>query len=220
MYISCTMIRFHFSHYLLVILFASLNATVIFYPQTIKFSNLTVENGLSNNDVNTLIQDKTGFIWFGTEDGLNRYDGYNFKVFRHDPSDSNSLSNNSIWALLEDRKGNIWIGTKDGNVNKFNPRIEKFSHIIPKPKLKEWNSITALYEDKSGNIWIGTRSTGVYEYNPESKEFAHWTFDSSNSNSLSNYSIRSIVEDQQGNIIIGTYRGLNKLYPGSAGKVI
>ena len=154
MYISYAMIRFHLRRYILVILFTLLNATAIFYPQSIKFNNLTVENGLSNNDVNTLIQDKTGFIWFGTEDGLNRYDGYNFKVYRHNPTDSNSLSNNSIWALLEDRKGNIWIGTKDGNVNKFNPRIEKFSHITPQPKLKEWNSITALYEDKSGNIWI------------------------------------------------------------------
>jgi signal transduction histidine kinase/ligand-binding sensor domain-containing protein/DNA-binding response OmpR family regulator len=214
------MIRFHFSHYILAILFVLLNATAIFYPQSIKFNNLTVENGLSNNDVNTLIQDKTGFIWFGTEDGLNRYDGYNFKVFRHNPTDSNSLSNNSIWALLEDRKGNIWIGTKDGKVNIFNPIFEKFSHIAPKPKLKDWNSITALYEDKSGNIWIGTRSTGVYEYNPESKEFTHYPFDSSNSKSLSHFSIRSIVEDQQGNIIIGTYRGLNKLYLGSAGKKI
>lgn len=190
------------------------------YAQEISFKHLTVENGLSNNDVNTLIQDKTGFIWFGTEDGLNRYDGYNFKVFRHNPNDSNSLSNNSIWALLEDRKGNIWIGTKDGNVNKFNPRIEKFSYITPQPKLKEWNSITALYEDKGGNIWIGTRSTGVYKYNPESKEFAHWSVDSLNSNSLSNFSVRSIVEDQQGNIIVGTYRGLNKIYPGSAHKEI
>ena len=190
------------------------------YTQSIKFNHLTVEDGLSNNKVNTITQDKTGFIWFGTEDGLSRFDGYNFKVYRHDPSDSNTLSNNSIWALLEDRQGNIWIGTKDGKVNIFNPISEKINQITPQPKLKDWNSITALFEDNNGNIWIGTRSTGVYEYNPESKEFTHWPFDSLNVNSLSHFSVRSIIQDQQDNIIAGTYRGLNKLYPNSAGKEI
>jgi ligand-binding sensor domain-containing protein len=91
----------------------------------ITFNHLTVEDGLSNNKVNTITQDKTGFIWFGTEDGLSRFDGYNFKIYRHDPSDSNTLSNNSIWALLEDSKGNIWIGTKDGTVNIFDPDPRK-----------------------------------------------------------------------------------------------
>jgi ligand-binding sensor domain-containing protein len=118
------------------------------YAQSITFNHLTVEDGLSNNKVNTITQDKTGFIWFGTEDGLSRFDGYNFKLYRHNPSDSNTLSNNSIWAILEDRQGNIWIGTKDGNVNIFNPISEKFDQITPQPKLKDWNSITALYEDK------------------------------------------------------------------------
>ena len=190
------------------------------YTQNISFRHLTVENGLSNNDVNTLIQDRNGFIWFGTEDGLNRYDGYNFKVYRHDPSDSNSLSNNSIWAMLEDKEGNIWIGAKDGKVNIFNPITEKVIRISPQPILKDWNSITALYEDNTGNIWIGTRSTGVYKYNPESKDFSHWNYDTLSSNSLSHFSIRSIVQDQQGSIIIGTYKGLNRIDPNSLEKEI
>jgi len=92
------------------------------FAQEIAFNHLTVQSGLSNNKVNTVIQDRTGFIWFGTEDGLNRYDGYNFKIFRHDPSDSNSLSGNSVWSLMEDHIGNIWIGTKGGVLNRFNPR--------------------------------------------------------------------------------------------------
>ena len=84
------------------------------FAQSITFNNLTVENGLSNNIVNTVIQDQIGFMWFATEDGLNRYDGYGFKIFRHDPENSNSISDNSVWALSEDRQGNIWIGTKAG----------------------------------------------------------------------------------------------------------
>jgi ligand-binding sensor domain-containing protein len=100
------------------------------------------------------------------------------------------------------------------------PTLEKFSQIVPTPRLKEWNSITALFEDKTGNIWIGTRSAGVYEYNPESKEFTHWPFDSLNVSSLSHFSVRSIVQDQQGNIIVATYKGLNKIDPNSPEKEI
>ncbi|MBS4036323.1 MAG: response regulator [Ignavibacterium sp.] len=190
------------------------------YAQSIKFNNLTVEDGLSNNKVNIIIQDKTGFIWFGTEDGLNRYDGYNLKVYRHDSSDSNSLSNNSIWALLEDKQGNIWIGTKDGKVNIFNPISEKVIRITPQPILKDWNSITALYEDNTGKIWIGTRSAGVYKYNPESKDFSHWNYDTLSYNGLSHFSVRSIVQDQHGKIIIGTYKGLNRIDPKIPGNEI
>lgn len=203
------------SSFLLVITFNGFNIA-----QSISFKHLTVENGLSNNDVNTLIQDKAGFIWFGTEDGLNRFDGYNFRIYRNNPSDSNSLSNNSIWALLEDSKGNIWVGTKDGTVNIFNPVNESFSQITPQPKLKDWNSITALFEDKTGNIWIGTRSSGVYKYNPESKYFTHWSYNSLSNNALSHFSVRSIVQDQRGNIIVATFKGLNKIEPGSSQKEI
>ncbi|VAX27256.1 hypothetical protein MNBD_IGNAVI01-1121 [hydrothermal vent metagenome] len=97
------------------------------YP-SVKFNHLTVENGLSNNVVNAVIQDSTGFIWFGTEDGLNRYDGYKFKIFRYDPEDSNSISNNQIHTLAVDREGNIWAGTKDGVINMFDPITEGFTY--------------------------------------------------------------------------------------------
>lgn len=184
------------------------------YAQSITFSHLTVEDGLSNNDANTLIQDKTGFIWFGTEDGLNRYDGYKFKVFRNDPADSNSISDNAIWALLEDSKGYIWVGTKDGILNRFDPLTEKFSQwMLSKIKTNN-SSITALYEDSKGNIWIGTRTRGVYKLNPVTGEIINWdrTNDSLKT-SLSSQSVRTITEDGSGNIIIGTYFGMNKFNP-------
>jgi signal transduction histidine kinase/ligand-binding sensor domain-containing protein/DNA-binding response OmpR family regulator len=187
-------------------------------PQSLLFNHLTVEDGLSNNNVNTLIQDRTGFIWFGTEDGLNRFDGYNFKVYSHNPSDSNSISDNNVWALLEDKRGNIWIGTKGGVLNKFNPLTEKFFHWIPEPIIKENNSISALCEDSKGNIWIGTRNTGVYKLDLASNEFSHWDHDTTNNESLSHFSIRSIAEDHSGKIIIGTYHGLNILDPDSIEK--
>ena len=215
MYISYTMIRFHFSHYIFVILFALLNATTIFYSQSITFNHLTVENGLSNNDVNTVIQDKTGFIWLGTEDGLNRYDGYKFKIFRHDPSDSNSLSGNSIWSLIEDHLGNIWIGTKGGILNKFNPRTEKFTKWEIKSNLTKENSVKNIYEDSKGNIWVGSYKDGLYRLNISTNKLDHWRSDPNDEKTLSHNYVQAISEDNSGNILIGTYIGFNVFNPNS-----
>ncbi len=188
------------------------------YSQQIIFKHLTVEDGLSNNKVNTVIQDETGFIWFGTDDGLNRYDGYNFKVFRNDPSDSNSLSSNSIWALFKDHSGYIWIGTKDGILNQYDPNQEIFIKWKLKTNVKGGNGIANIFEDSKKNIWIATRRSGVYKLNPETKEILYWNKDTSNISSLSHHSVRTIAEDNSGNILIGTYFGLNKFNPEEPGK--
>lgn len=94
--------------------------------QSIVFNRLTTNNGLSNNYVSSIIQDRFGFLWFGTDDGLNRFDGYEFKVYRNNPSDNNSISDNSIWTLSMDDSGKIWIGTKTGFVNCYDPKLDKF----------------------------------------------------------------------------------------------
>ena len=183
------------------------------FPQSITFNHLTVENGLSNNDVNTIIQDQTGFIWFGTDDGLNRYDGYNFKVFRHISGDTTSLSDNSIWALLEDRNGNIWIGTKSGVLNKFDPVTEKFERWNIDEKFSEENSIKSIYEDSKGNIWTGTYKNGLYQLDIKSGKIVHWKSEPGNPNSLSHNYVQSILEATDGNILVGTYIGFNVLNP-------
>lgn len=200
----------HTTTYFSIIFIALLCQPAIF-SQSINFNHLTVENGLSNNKVNDVIQDQFGFIWFGTEDGLNRYDGYEFKVFRNDPGDSTSISDNSIWALTEDSNGNIWIGTKDGFLNKYNPISEKF---IRKEIISEHynqNSITSICVDSKENILVGTRREGVYKFNEKLENIAHWGKDANNKNSLTFFSIRSIIEDSKGNILVGTYKGFNKL---------
>ena len=106
---------------ILTILFLSVS-----FPQSIRFDHLSVEDGLSNNIVYEIIQDKNGFLLIATDDGLNRFDGYEFKIFRNDPENKNSLSDNSIWAIEEDHSGNIWIGTKNGWLNSYNLDSEKF----------------------------------------------------------------------------------------------
>ena len=181
--------------------------------QSVKFNHLTVDEGLSNNIVNTVIQDRAGFIWFATDDGLNRYDGYEFKVFRHDANDSNSISGNSIWALTQDKNGNIWIGTKAGILDKYDPVYEKFAHWKIESEITEENSINTIYEDSNGTIWIGTYRAGLYKLDPTTNNINHWTADPKNEKSLTHNYIQDIIEDNEGNLIIGTYNGLNRFNP-------
>jgi len=215
LYIDCIMKQTSAKLYILFLISAWLISTSIIYPQSLIFNHLTVDDGLSNNDVNAVIQDKTGFIWFGTEDGLNRYDGYNFKIFRHDPSDSNSISGNSIWSLIEDHSGNIWIGTKGGILNKFNPTTEKFTGWEIKSNLTKENSVKSIYEDSKGNIWIGSYKDGLYRLNISTNRLDHWSSDINDDKTLSHNYVQAISEDNSGNILIGTYIGFNVFNPNS-----
>ncbi len=199
------------SYFLLLVIL--LSANTILYPQSIKFEHITVKNGLSNNKVNSVIQDKMGFIWFGTDDGLNRFDGYSFKIFRHETNDSNSISDNSIWALHEDSNGNIWIGTKSGVLNKYDPISERFLKWNLQSNNKAENSIKSIYEDRIGNIWIGTYKGGLYKLNLASNRIDHWISNPEDEKSLTNNFVLSIIEDNSGNMLIGTYNGFNKLNP-------
>lgn len=183
------------------------------FPQSIPFGRLTTENGLSNSFVNCLLQDRTGFIWFGTDDGLNRFDGYEVKVYRNDPNDESSISENIIWALCEDHSGKLWIGTKSGGLNKYDPLINKFEHWELDSASAEEINITYIYEDSKSNIWIGTYRNGLYRFNPLQNKFDHWQNTSGNPKLLSDNFITSVIEDQNSNIWIATYAGLDKFLP-------
>jgi len=125
--------------------------------QGIKFEHITNLDGLSHNNVTSIYQDSDGFMWFGTHDGLNKYDGYNFVIYYHDPKDSSSLSDSYISAIREDIYGNIWVGTTNG-LNKLNPvtgQIKNFHNEPDNPNSISSNYITALYIDSNNSIWIG-----------------------------------------------------------------
>ena len=206
------LIRFH--NIIFILIYCCLQfGNVNVFAQEIVFNHLTVEYGLSSNKVNTVIQDRTGFIWFGTEDGLNRYDGYNFKIFRHDPSNPNSLSGNSIWSLMEDHIGNIWIGTKGGVLNRFDPTTEQFTRWAIKSDITEENSVKFIYEDSKRNIWIGSYKDGLYRLNTSTNKIDHWSSNKDDVKSLSHNYVNAIIEDTEGNILIGTYNGLCKFNP-------
>jgi ligand-binding sensor domain-containing protein/signal transduction histidine kinase len=138
-----------------------------------KFEHMSLVDGLSQSTVLSIYQDKEGFLWFGTGNGLNKYDGYNFTVFKHNPSDPNSLSNDYINIIYSDTKSNLWIGTESG-LNKYNSSSGKITRYLLSPKDKNsisFNRVMTINEDNSGNLWIGTYGGGLNLYDYTNDKF-------------------------------------------------
>ncbi|GAA4915077.1 hybrid sensor histidine kinase/response regulator transcription factor [Mucilaginibacter defluvii] len=183
------------------------------YAQTnVQFTHLTTLNGLSQSKVNCILKDKLGFMWFGTQNGLNRYDGYSFKVYQHNLKDSTSIAGNNINCLFEDSNGDLWIGTSDGGLVLYDRGKDAFIPVGvkgPKGTLISDLAITAIYEDRQKNFWVGTfnklnllnRKTG------QVKQF------DARSGSLSNNTINCVYQDRKNRLWVGTAGGLNLLNP-------
>lgn len=173
------------------------------------FSEISIEEGLSQSIVSCLVQDSRGFMWFGTEDGLNRYDGYRVRVLRHDPYDANSLSYNEILSILEDRSGMLWIGTFHGGLNRYDPIAERFTHYRhdpADPNSLSHNIVRVICEDQDGRLWIGTDG-GLNRLDPGTGQFVRYLHDPDDPASLSNDAILAIAEDRDGTLWIGTDGG-------------
>ncbi len=148
----------------LIAFFLSFSFVNLCLTQQLLFSNLSVENGLSQSTVNAILQDRNGFMWFGTGDGLNRYDGNKFQIFKHDELDSFSLINNSIRTLLEDKNGNIWIGTDEG-ITQYDPTTKKFHPILP-ATLKNCYLLNIV----NNKVWYWKYDFGIGSINIDSKK--------------------------------------------------
>ncbi len=188
-------------------------ATNAFSPMC-QFERISVEEGLSNGIVYSITQDKYGFIWIGTEDGINRYDGYSVQVFRHDPHDSLSLSATSTNIILRDRNNTMWIGTWGGGLNRYDYETESFSNVALETEEHEFlrdTRIQSLYQDRAGFLWIGTFRNGVFRLDPESGNSRHFFNDPSNPHSLSDNRVWSFCEGDDGILWIGTNNGLDRL---------
>lgn len=174
------------------------------------FKKINQFNGLSNGRVNCIAKEKNGFVWIGTTNGLNRYDGANIKVYNKQNS---TISANDISDLLIDKTGEIWVATVGGGLNLFIPCENKFEVFKNDPNDSNSvssNELNTLFEDSKGNLWIGTRN-GLSLFNRISKTFTSYTHQSDNTTSLSNNDVKSIFEDSNGNIWVGTFGGgLNK----------
>jgi signal transduction histidine kinase/CheY-like chemotaxis protein/ligand-binding sensor domain-containing protein len=177
--------------------------------QKVKFTHITTDDGLSQSTVQCMLKDKYGFIWFGTFDGLNRYDGYHFTVYRNIPKNAHSLIGNSITSLFEDKQGKLWVGTNDG-LSKYDRGSDSFTNYTANSSKNSLNtnSITSIDEDYLGNLWIGT-SMGLNILNRQTNRFKHYNASQSNPDSLSNSIVLSITEDNKHNLWIGTDGGLN-----------
>jgi ligand-binding sensor domain-containing protein len=185
-------------------------------PET-KFEHLTTAEGLSNSMVHAIMQDRKGFMWFGTKNGLNRYDGYNFEIYTYNSQDTTSLSDNTIHAITEDRKGKLWIGTLNG-LNHFDPISEKVTRYQHKPSdstslSSDFIHPRAMCVDRKGALWIGTNK-GLNQFNAEQKTFKRYVHQTGNPKSLSDDNIEAIFEDRKGILWIGTSKGLNQRLSG------
>ncbi|HBB30600.1 MAG TPA: histidine kinase [Cyanobacteria bacterium UBA8803] len=176
----------------------------------LQFEQITVDHGLSQSAIYCILQDSQGFMWFGTQDGLNRYDGYNFKVYKYDELDPHSLSNNWITSIYEDRLGSIWVGTDGGGLNKFNRQTEQFTRYINEtnnPNSLGSNRVLSVYEDQTGTIWVGTDGGGLNQLNRQTEKFTRYTYNPYKPNSLGNDTVLSIYQDKLGTLWIGTGGG-------------
>jgi len=181
--------------------------------QSPRFLHFRIEDGLSQTTVRCILQDSKGFMWFGTQDGLNRFDGHQVTVFAPAPDVPTSLSNNDIHSLMEDRAGNIWIGTAAG-LDVFDRCSETFSsyqYNPDNPNSLSGHPVTAIHEDQEGTLWIGTAGFGLNSFNRADGTFVRHRNDAENRHSLSNDIINVIFEDRSQRLWIGTGDGLNEL---------
>jgi serine phosphatase RsbU (regulator of sigma subunit)/ligand-binding sensor domain-containing protein len=179
------------------------------------FEHLSVKQGLSQADVNCILQDSKGFIWFGTQDGLNRYDGYGLRVFKHDPGDPNSLDESWIVSIGETPDGTLWIGTVGNprSLNRFDRLTETFSRVSLDSATLKGERISAVrpsYEDSFGEIWSGTLGNGLTRRNPRTGGIITYRHDPANPSSIADDRVYSVVGDHMGEIWLGTHEGLDR----------
>jgi ligand-binding sensor domain-containing protein/signal transduction histidine kinase len=184
----------------------------------IRFARISSSQGLSQVRVSDIVQDDQGFIWFGTWNGLNRYDGYNFKVFKHDPEHQESLSGVYIYSLFKDRAGTIWVGT-DHSLDRFDPLTEKFSHYhfdVPDSGGLP-TTVNQISQDSLGMLWLSTRK-GLFRLDPVTGKTKHFYHDPGDPSSLGDDDIKSTGEDRAGRFWVGTSQTLDE-FDRNTGKV-
>ena len=202
----------------LIFLQAFILYSVPYFAQvkSIRLDHLTIEQGLSQSSVNCIAQDSTGFLWIGTQDGLDRYDGYSFVVYKPVPNDVSSISDNYIGCLLVDKFGNLWIGTDNG-LNKYNSATDTFipfKNIAGDTGSISSNYINSISEDKNGNLWIGTYR-GLNFFDKSKNKFIRYLHNKKNKSSLLSDTVYSTFVDSKNRLWVGTAKGLDLFYSGT-----
>ena len=194
--------------FLLAIVVSLFQASVA--ARNVQFERINTEHGLSQAAITAMVQDQNGYIWIGTQEGLNRYDGYEFKTFEHDAGDANSISNDWVWSLTVDHKGQLWIGTNNGGLSRYDESKGLFVNYLHSPhdanSLRS-NQVRFVFEDSDHLIWIGTKGGGLSRLDPDTGIFTHYRHDPENDESLPSDSVNFIYEWGK-TLLVGTDFGI------------
>ncbi len=188
------------------------SGTATSVPESFRLYRLTVADGLSQNSVTAILQDRRGLLWFGTLDGLNCFDGRRFTIYKTVRNNENSLSSGHITALCEDQDGSLWIGTQGGGLCNFDASRSRFGRYLNDPEQADSlpdDSVNALCLDQQGTLWVGTPN-GLCSLASGTKSFVRYPVpDRERSQGTSHEYISALVMDRAGNLWIGTYKGLD-----------
>ena len=185
--------------------------------QQLRFDHLAAEDGLLHEVVYAVLQDHQGFMWFGTWNGLNRYNGYELEAFQHDPEDPTSLSSNIVLALYEDLAGTLWVGTEGGlnRLDRDTGRFTRYEHDPEDPTSLSSNVVGAIREDRRGNLWVATWDAGLNRMDRETGRFVRYLPDSGKPGGIGSEVVYGIWEDAQGFLWLATWDGVDRLDPAS-----
>ena len=187
--------------------------------QQVRFKHLSINDGLSQNAVLSISQDHDGFMWFGTKDGLNKFDGYSFTVYQNELNNLNSIDANYISALYTDSHGVLWVGTYNGMVNRYIKSTDSFERIalpLSNSLSKNTTVIKVISEDSNGTIWIGTGDNGIFKLPILNNQVQHnaikqYYREENQTSYLSNNGIRGLYADEKGLLWIATNEGLSSM---------
>ncbi|MBC3907719.1 two-component regulator propeller domain-containing protein [Undibacterium umbellatum] len=184
--------------------------------QSLRFEQVGREQGFQHESVQSMLQDRQGYMWFGTQGGLHRYDGAKVAFFRHDPNRPDSLADNWVWALHQDDKGRIWVGTRNGGLHRYDMATETM--VRYKPNLSDirssgGNQIQAIISDSAGGLWLAT-GDGLAHFDPDSGRFQILRHDDKDASSIASDQVNALSLDKDGNLWVGTNAGLSVMYRG------
>ena len=183
-------------------------------PGPMRFGHVTVEQGLSQADVMTVLQDSVGYMWFGTENGLDRYDGYRMRRYQRSQGRPDGLAHDFIWQVAEDKDGNLWIATDGGGVARWNRATDSFRtwrHDPADSATIASNQVRTLLVEADGTVWIGTQDRGLDRLVPATGKVTHFRHDPAKPSSLTDDAVYALFADGAGQLWVGTDGGLSRL---------
>jgi diguanylate cyclase (GGDEF)-like protein len=181
-------------------------------PGLVSFRRITIPDDVPAHLCSAIAQDRSGLLWFGTQGGLVRYDGYEFRVFRSNPADPATLAGNYVRALLVASDSRLWVGTFSGGLSVFDPRTERFTrfqHDAGKADSLAYDRVEGLAEDRGGRIWIAT-TAGLDRLDPRSGRVEHFRHDAADPRSIADDRVRGLLVDRGGTLWVGTRDGLQR----------